>query len=220
MMLHRTAPLGVTLALLALLSACGSSGSQSTTQASGPSASATTSAPTKPSHQGGGNGNNNQSSPSNPPATEFNPPGDIPDNQVFVPYHVPGSNVRIKVPEGWARSTDAGTTTFTDHYNSVAIQVVPSPKAPTVKSAKTNEVPALKKTVSNFSLSGVETVQRQGGQAVLVTYGFASAPDKVTGKVVRDAAERFEFWNKGQEAILTLTGPKNADNVDPWQIVS
>src|SRR3954470_10175370 len=35
-------------------------------------------------------------------APEKNPPGDIPDNQVFVPYRSPlGSS--IKVPEGWSR---------------------------------------------------------------------------------------------------------------------
>jgi hypothetical protein len=42
----------------------------------------------------------------------------------------------------------------------------------------------------------------------------------VTGKVVRDAVERFEFWKAGEEAILSLSGPQGADNVDPWQIVS
>jgi hypothetical protein len=47
-----------------------------------------------------------------------------------------------------------------------------------------------------------------------------SAPNPVTGKVVRDAVERFEFWKAGEEAMLSLSGPQGADNVDPWQIVS
>jgi hypothetical protein len=38
--------------------------------------------------------------------------------------------------------------------------------------------------------------------------------------VVRDAAQRYLFWHDGQQAVLTLTGPKNADNVDPWRLVS
>ena len=44
--------------------------------------------------------------------------------------------------------------------------------------------------------------------------------DPVTGKVVHDAVERYEFWRAGTEAILTLSGPVGADNVDPWRIVT
>jgi hypothetical protein len=158
--------------------------------------------------------------PSKPPATEFNPPGDIPDNQVFVDYRVPGTTVHIKVPEGWPRSKSGGTVTFTDHYNSIAVSVVAATSAPTVKSARQSEVPQLEHSVSNYAAGDVTTVQRQHGNAVLVTYLLDSSPDKVTGKVVRDAAERYEFWHAGQEAVLTLTGPKGADNVDPWRTVS
>ena len=32
--------------------------------------------------------------------------------------------------------------------------------------------------------------------------------------------ERYTFWHDGQEAVLTLSGPKGADNVDPWRIVT
>jgi DNA/RNA-binding domain of Phe-tRNA-synthetase-like protein len=81
-------------------------------------------------------------------------------------------------------------------------------------------VPQIEYSVSNYAAGDLTIVQRQHGKAVLVTYLLDSAPDKVTGKVVRDSAERYEFWHGGQEAILTLTGPKGADNVDPWRIVS
>lgn len=155
-----------------------------------------------------------------PPATEFNPPGDIPDNQVFVDYRVPGSSVHIKVPEGWPRRSQRGVTSFTDHYNSIAIQVVPMSSAPTRTSARLDEVPALRRAEPKFRLQHVSSIQRQHGSAVLVTYRLDSAPNQVTGKVVRDAAERYEFWHTGQEAVLTLTGPKGADNVDPWRLVS
>ena len=37
---------------------------------------------------------------------------------------------------------------------------------------------------------------------------------------IRDAVERYSFWHNGIEAVLTLSGPKGADNVDPWRIVS
>lgn len=162
----------------------------------------------------------NSSSPSQGPATEFRPPGDIPDNQVFIDYRVPGSTVHIKIPEGWARASAGGATTFTDSLNSISIQIVKQSKPPTVASAMRDDVAQLRKTTSKFSRGTVSAIQRSGGQPVLITYYVDSAQDLVTGKVVRDAVERYLFWHNGQEAILTLTGPKTADNVDPWRIVS
>ena len=37
---------------------------------------------------------------------------------------------------------------------------------------------------------------------------------------VAEAVERYTFWSSGVEAVLTLAGPKGADNVDPWRTVS
>jgi hypothetical protein len=128
--------------------------------------------------------------------------------------------VHIKVPEGWARSTSAGVTTFTDHFNSIAIEVVPRATAPTPASAQSRDLPKLRRSVSRFQAEHVTRAQREHGAAVLLTYLLDSRADPVTGKVIRDEAQRFEFWNNGTEAILTLTGPQNADNVDPWQLVS
>lgn len=157
---------------------------------------------------------------SNPPATEFNPPGDIPDNQVFVDFTIPGSSVHLKVPEGWAKKSTAGATTFTDHYNSVRVEVVPHPQPVTVQSATQNELPMLAQNGTNVTAGDVSKVTRGQSTAVLITYQQDSAPDPTTHKVVQDAVERYEFWHNGQEAILTLTGPTGADNVDPWRIVS
>lgn len=52
------------------------------------------------------------------------------------------------------------------------------------------------------------------------TAGRARAPNSVTGKTIRLAVERYEFWAKGTEAIVTLSGPVGADNVDPWKLVT
>jgi hypothetical protein len=128
--------------------------------------------------------------------------------------------VHIKVPEGWARSVSGGVTTFTDKYNSIALATATMPTAPTVTSARRGDVPVLRRTVPNFAPKAVTRVRRRHGAAVLITYLLDSAPNNVTGKVVRDAAERYEFWHRGQEAVLTLTGPVGADNVDPWRLVS
>ena len=37
-------------------------------------------------------------------AAEKNPPGDIPDDQVFVAYTSRAGGYSLKVPEGWART--------------------------------------------------------------------------------------------------------------------
>lgn len=156
----------------------------------------------------------------NPNATESNPPGDIPDDQVFVRYRPPGAAFTVTVPEGWARSREGGAVTFTDKLNSVRIESVPAGSAPTVGSATRSEVPRLRSTVPQFTLRGVQLVTRRHGTAVLITYRADSPPNPVTNKVVRDDVERYEFWRAGEEVVLTLSGPKGADNVDPWRIVT
>lgn len=156
----------------------------------------------------------------NPNATESNPPGDIPDDQVFVTYSPPGATFSVKVPEGWARSTDGGAVIFTDKLNSIRMETRPAAAAPTVASTRKDELPTLASSVPQYAQRDVQMVTRTAGPAVLVTYLADSAPDPVTNKVVRDAVERYEFWNAGHEVILTLSGPKGADNVDPWRIVT
>lgn len=197
------------------LAGCSSSSSPTsapTQPASAPSSSATAK-PGKPA-------STQPATPGSAHPTEFNPPGDIPDNAVFVDHTAPGSTVHFTVPEGWARKTTNGVTTYTDKYNSVSIEVRPAKRPPTVASAKRLDVPEIRRSVANFRAGPVTEVTRQHGKAVHLAYLMDSAPNPVTGKVVRDAVERFEFWHAGEEAILTLAGPQGADNVDPWQIVS
>ena len=153
-------------------------------------------------------------------APEVNPAGDIPDNQVFVPFTTPDNALVVSVPEGWARSADGTATVFTDKFNSVRIEVAPRAAAADVASARATDVPQLQVSVPGFALHDVRSVQRKGGTAVLITYDADSAVNPVTGKGVRDAVERYAFWQGGRQAVLTLAGPTGADNVDPWRIVS
>ena len=81
-------------------------------------------------------------------------------------------------------------------------------------------MPKLKSSVPHFNLGKVTTEQRSGSVVVLVRYQGDSPQDPVTGKVVRDAFERYVYYHNGQRLNLTLSGPTNADNVDPWRIVS
>ena len=156
----------------------------------------------------------------NPNAPDATPPGDIPDTQVYVPYSPPGGGYSVKVPEGWSRSTSGAAVVFTDNLNSIRLESVPASKAPTVASAKQSLVPQLSHSVNGFSAPKVSTVSRTAGPAVLITYFAWGKPNPVTGKKPPEAVERYIFFHKGKEVILTLSGEKNADNVDPWRTVT
>ncbi|MFD3401420.1 hypothetical protein ACFWUU_12110 [Kribbella sp. NPDC058693] len=205
--------LTIALTTVALLSACsggGSSGSAAspTETSDAPSATATSAPSSKPA----------TTQPPKPVETESNPPGDIPDNQAFFTFR--GSTFTVKVPEGWARSVSGTTTSFTDKLNRIEVMPSTAAAAPTAQSATTTVVPTLRSTVPRFALGKISEITRPAGKVVLITYQGDSAQDPVTGKVIRDAFERYLFSQGGKQLALTLVGPVNADNVDPWKIVS
>jgi hypothetical protein len=173
------------------------------TSSPGTSVAGTASAPTAPAVAG----------------TETPPPGDIPDSTVYIPYRAPTGEYQVKVPEGWARTVTGGGVSFTDKLNTISVTVV-SAKAPTLASARAIEVPKIQRAVRHFTLAGIGTVNRPAGDTVLIRYSADSLPDPVTGKVYPDAVERYEFYRNGLEAIVVVSGPKGADNVDPWRTVT
>lgn len=211
---HLRRSLALVLPVLAVmaLAACSSGSAPSSGAAATPSGTPTVTA-TTPSAT-------STASAPDPNATEKNPPGDIPDDQVFVTYRLPGASFSVKVPEGWSRRADGTAVVFTDKYNSIRIESVPAGSAPTVASARSTELPPIAASEPAYKAGSVSVVRRQPGRGVLVTYLRDSAPNPVTDKVVRDAVERYEFWHGGEEAVLTLSGPKGADNVDPWRTVT
>jgi hypothetical protein len=156
----------------------------------------------------------------NPNTAETSPPGDIPDNQAFVAYTPPGGGYSVKVPEGWARTASGGAVTFTDKLNSIRMESVAATSAPTVAEARRAGVAQLAQTVKGFKAGSVSSVDRTAGKAIRITYLADSATDAVTGKTGRDAVERYVFFHSGTQVVLTLSGPKGADNVDPWKIVT
>jgi hypothetical protein len=156
----------------------------------------------------------------NPAAAEVNPAGDIPDNQAFVRYSPPGSGYSVKVPEGWARTSASGVVTFTDKLNAIGLESHPAGAPLTVATARSAELPKLARQVKGFHAGDVGTVSRSAGAGVLITYAADAPVDPVTGRTGVDAVERYAFFHSGTEVILTLSGPKGADNVDPWMIVS
>jgi hypothetical protein len=152
-------------------------------------------------------------------APETSPAGDIPDNQAYVAYTPPGGGYAVKVPEGWSRTSAGGAVTFTDKLNAIAVQSAQASAPLTVAQAR-GELPALGRTLKGFRPGTVTTVSRAAGRAVRTTYLADAAPDPVTGRVVHDAVERYVFFHGGRRVVLTLSGPRGADNVDPWRLVT
>jgi hypothetical protein len=206
--MKRTVTLLSSLALAAGLAACSNGTSPAPKQAAPATGSASASATPWTS-----------SSPSNPNLPEVNAQGDIPDNQQYVAYAPPAKGFSVKVPEGWARTTSPSSAAFTDKLNSIRVDVRPRPTAPTPASLRA-EVAALGAKAGHFAAGPVQTVSRTAGTAVVAFYRADAAADPVTGKVVNDDVERYQFWANGKLVTLTLGGPHGADNVDPWRIVT
>jgi hypothetical protein len=160
------------------------------------------------------------SKPASSNAPENSPPGDIPDNQAYVAYAPPSASYSVKVPEGWSRTAAGGVVSFTDKLNTVRLEQATASAAPTVSGMRQTLLPKLASSEKSFKAGTITTVRRKAGSAVRVTYLALGKPDPVTGKARLDAVERYVFFHNGREAVLTLSGPKGADNVDPWRTIT
>jgi hypothetical protein len=156
----------------------------------------------------------------NPAIADSAPPGDIPDNQAYVRFTPPGGGFTLKVPEGWSQRSAGSAVVFTDKLNAIRIESRKASAPVTVASARSGEVARLSRTVKGFQPGTVGIVRRKAGTAVRMTYLATAAPNAVTGKTGTDAVERYVFFHNGRDVVLTLSGPKGADNVDPWRLVT
>ncbi|MFJ8582907.1 hypothetical protein [Micromonospora sp. NPDC093277] len=154
-----------------------------------------------------------------PNAPEVSEQGDIPDNQAYVGYTPASGEYTVRVPEGWSRVDQPNTVTFTDKLNTVRVDLAARAVAPTEADVHT-EIATLGAGKPGFSAGTVTTVRRKAGSAVLASYRIDAPPNSVTGKVINDDVERYEFWHNGQLVTLTLSGPHGADNVDPWRLIT
>jgi hypothetical protein len=155
-----------------------------------------------------------------PVAPEKNPPGDIPDSQVFITYRPADGQYQLEVPEGWARSSQGSEVSFVDKLDGVKVAFGQASSAPTAASVQTNEVAALLKSGRAVQVDKVQDVQLPSGLAVLISYSSNSEPDPVTGKQVRLENNMYLYFHNGRLATLTLWAPLGADNVDQWQRIS
>lgn len=154
-----------------------------------------------------------------PIAAEKSPPGDIPDNQAFVEYRST-LGFSIKVPEGWARREQANDVSFSDKYNRLQVTVTSQLAPPTLASVKAKEVSALQKSPKATRITSVKELKLSAGSVVVVHYGANSDVNTVTNKAIRLDNENYYFWKAGKLAVLTVSAPAGADNVDQWQLMA
>jgi hypothetical protein len=153
-------------------------------------------------------------------ASESSPLGDIPDDQVYVPYEPSDGSFSVTVPEGWARTELSDGASFTDKLNTVTVQQLSGRPQPSVDSVRTAELVDIAAQGGHVAVRDVETRTLPAGDVVHATYAADSAPDPVTGRIVRDDVELYVFWRAGSEVLLSLSGPHGADDVDAWSQVS
>jgi hypothetical protein len=152
-------------------------------------------------------------------APEKNPPGDIPDDQVFITYKSP-TGFSLKVPEGWARKDNPEGVSFADKYGAIDVTVTSSSLPPTAASTRTSASSDLEKNGRAVKISSIKDVKLPAGPAVQIVYTSNSDRNPVTNKQIRLENERYLIAHAGKIATLTLSAPAGADNADQWKLMS
>ena len=152
-------------------------------------------------------------------APEANPPGDIPDDQVFITYRSP-EGFSLQVPEGWSRSNGPGGVTFADKYGRIVISATKVTKAPTEAGVKQQEIPDLLASGHALKIKKVRRLKLPAGNAVVVDYLSNSEVNSVTDRKIRLENRRIYYFQSGTEVVLTLSAPAGADNVDQWKMMA
>lgn len=143
-----------------------------------------------------------------PLPAETNPPGDIPDTQVFVSYTSASGHYNISYPEGWQRTEQGSTVTFVHDFDGQRVRVAAGPKTViTLATAGFLVVRAVRASV----------VKLPGRIATLVAFTSNSMPNAVTGKRVRLENNTYVFSSGARTALLDLWAPLGSDNVDQWR---
>lgn len=154
-----------------------------------------------------------------PVHAEKNPPGDIPDHQVFVAYKSP-LGFALQVPEGWSRADRPDGARFTDKYNIIDVSVAQNGTAPTAQSVQSHQAAELAASGRAVKIASVKDVKLKHWPAVRIAYSSNSDPNPVTNKQIRLEHERFIFFKDGKTATIDFAAPLGADNADQWQLMS
>lgn len=162
----------------------------------------------------------NRGAAEKPVAPEVNPPGDIPDSQVFVKYASPQGGYELQVPEGWARTTNGLNVTFADKLDGLSVVISPAQKPPNAASIGANQAKILQEKERAVKVTHIKDVRVSKRPAVLMTYECNSEPNPVTEKQVRLENDIYFFYQDGKLAAVRLWAPLGADNVDQWKLIA
>lgn len=154
-----------------------------------------------------------------PLAPEKNPPGDIPDNQVFIVYRAP-LGFSMKVPEGWARRDRPDGAVFSDKYNTIEIIRSERLTPPDRRELKATEIPRLRANGKAVRVSRIRAERLPVGNTEAVYFASNSDPNPVTNKAIRLENVRYYFWKHGALVTLTMSAPYGADNTDQWRLMA
>ena len=146
---------------------------------------------------------------------EKNPPGDIPDNQVFIGYSSP-LGFSLKVPEGWARQDLPDGAAFADKYGRIIVTEITRATAPDPGTL----VPEVEKSARAVTVTKTKSVKLPAGQAVVVSYTSNSDSNPVTNKAIRLESDRYYLWKDGKLVTLNFSAPAGADNADQWDLMA
>jgi hypothetical protein len=152
-------------------------------------------------------------------ALEKNPPGDIPDDQVFVQYTSP-LGFRLKIPEGWARLERPGGVRFFDKYNIIDVSVAKAEQAPSAATVGMGPASELQVAGRGAEIKAIKEVKLRSGPAVLISYISNSDPNPVTSKQIQLEHDRYLIFKDSTLVSLDMSAPLGADNVDQWKLMS
>jgi hypothetical protein len=141
--------------------------------------------------------------------------GDIPDNQVYLPFHNTAGGYTMIYPEGWTRQGPAANVILTAKNN--IVRVVISAGGPASPAAVASELTALKRSSPTLAFTAPKMIQLKSGSAVKATYTTRSAPNAVTGKSVLLIVDRYVLSKGGRRATIDLGTPEGVDNVDAYK---
>ena len=155
-----------------------------------------------------------------PVAPEINPPGDIPDSQVFVSYASRKGGYELDVPEGWARTGQDGDVVFTSKLDGLSVTITETKSKPDLQSVSQDQVERLRKTDRAVTIKSIGNSRRKNSVAVRMVYESNSEPNPVTNKQVRLENNTYIYYRNSKAAELRLWAPVGADNIDQWNRIS
>lgn len=150
---------------------------------------------------------------------EKNPPGDIPDSQIFVKFQSP-LGFSVQIPEGWSRTERKSDVVFADKFNRIDVGVDSAATSPTVASVTSQQAKELVKMGRAVKIKSIKNVVLAAGPAVLIDFESNSEPNQVTNKQLRLESDRYLLFKNGKLATIDLSAPKGADNVDQWKLIA